>query len=63
VVLEAVISKTGTVQNLKVISGPTALQQSAVEAVRTWKYKPSLLDGQPVEANTTVVVKFNLNSR
>jgi protein TonB len=60
VVLQATISKTGTIENLHVISGPPMLTQSALEAVRTWRYKPYQLNGEPVEVETTVNVVFNL---
>jgi protein TonB len=60
VVLQASISKEGTIQNLKVVSGPPMLQQAAVEAVKTWRYKPYLLNGQPVEVETQVNVIFTL---
>jgi protein TonB len=60
VVLSATISKAGTIENLRVISGPPILQQSALDAVKSWRYKPYLLDGQPVEVETTVNVIFTL---
>jgi protein TonB len=60
VTLAAIISKAGTIENLHVISGPVMLQQAALEAVRTWHYRPYLLDGQPVEVETTVSVIFTL---
>lgn len=60
VLLDAVIGKDGSVENLKVISGPTKLQQSALDAVRQWKYKPFLLNGQPVAVDTTVTVTYSL---
>jgi protein TonB len=60
VTLAAIISKTGTIENLHVISGPMMLQQAALDAVRTWLYRPYLLDGQPVEVETTVNVIFTL---
>jgi protein TonB len=43
-----------------VISGPALLQQAALNAVSTWLYRPYLLDGQPVEVETTVNVSFTL---
>ncbi len=61
VVLEAVISKTGSIENLRVTSGPAMLQQAALDAVRRWRYRPYTLDGQPVEVETTVNVVFTLN--
>jgi len=60
VVLAATISKSGTIANLRVVSGPAALQQSAVAAVSNWRYRPYMLNGQPVEVETTVNVIFKL---
>ena len=60
VVLEATISKTGTIANLRVTNGPLMLQQAALSAVKTWRYRPYLLDGEPVEVETTVNVVFTL---
>ena len=60
VVLAATISKTGTIENLRVVSGPGLLTSAAVEAVRTWRYQPYLLNGEPVEVETTVNVVFRL---
>ncbi|MGA3161704.1 MAG: TonB family protein [Terracidiphilus sp.] len=60
VVIQATISKTGALENLRVVSGPTMLRQSALDAVKTWRYKPYLLDGQPVDVETTVSVNFSL---
>ena len=61
VVLQATISKTGTIENLHVIAGPALLQQAAIDAVSTWRYRPYLLNGQPVEVETTVNVVFSLH--
>jgi periplasmic protein TonB len=61
VVLQATISKSGTIENLHVASGPAMLQQAAVDAVRQWQYKPYLLNGEPVEVETTINVEFKLN--
>jgi protein TonB len=60
VVLQATISKTGTITNLRVVSGNAMLQQAALDAVRNWRYKPYLLNNEPVEVDTTVNVVFNL---
>ena len=62
VVLQATISKGGTIENLRVISGPPMLQAAATEAVRSWRYKPYLLNGEPVEVETQVNVVFSLGS-
>jgi periplasmic protein TonB len=60
VVLQATISKSGTIENLRVVSGPPMLQQAALDAVAQWRYRPYLLNGQPVEVETTVSVEFKL---
>jgi periplasmic protein TonB len=60
VVLQATISKSGSIQNLRVISGHPMLQQAAMDAVRSWRYKPYLLNGEPVEVETTINVVFSL---
>lgn len=60
VVLHANISKAGTIENLGVISGPQMLRQAALDAVKTWRYKPYLLDNEPVEVETTINVTFEL---
>jgi protein TonB len=60
VVLQATISKQGTIENLKIVSGPAMLQQAAVDAVRQWRYRPYLLNNEPVEVDTTVNVIFTL---
>ena len=60
VVLQATISKSGTIENLRVISGPAMLQQAAMDAVKQWRYKPYLLNNEPVEVETTVNVIFSL---
>jgi TonB family protein len=61
VVLHATISKTGTIQNVSVVSGPQMLRQAAADAVKTWRYKPYLLDNEPVEVETNVDVIFVLS--
>jgi protein TonB len=60
VVLQAVISKSGTIENLKVVSGHPMLTQSALDAVRNWRYQPTYLNGEPVEVETTINVNFSL---
>jgi len=60
VVLHAIISKTGTVENLHVISGSAMLVNSAIDAVQQWTYKPYLLNGQPVEVETSITVNYTL---
>jgi len=60
IVLQATIAKTGSIENLRVVSGPPMLQQAAIDAVKQWRYRPYMLDGQAVEVETTVNVKFSL---
>ena len=60
VILSATISRAGTIENLTVVSGPAMLAQAALEAVRNWRYRPYLLNGQPVEVQTLINVTFTL---
>jgi TonB family protein len=60
VVLSVVIGDDGNVQNIQVVSGPDELQQSSIDAVRQWRYKPYLLNGNPVEVKTTVNIIYSL---
>jgi periplasmic protein TonB len=60
VTLHAIISKDGSIEKLEYVSGPALLMTSAITAVREWKYKPTMLNGQPVEVDTTVQVVFSL---
>jgi len=59
--LHVILHKDGTVQQLEVISGHPLLVQAAIDAVRQWRYQPTLLNGEPVEVDTTVDVVFALN--
>jgi protein TonB len=61
VVLQATIGKDGSILNLRVVSGHPMLTQSALDAVRQWKYKPYMLNGEAVEVETTVQVNFTLS--
>ena len=63
VVLAATISKAGTIENLRVLSGHPMLTRAAIEAVQTWRYRPYLLNGQPVEVETTINVVFSMGNR
>ena len=60
VVLSATIARDGTIANLRVVSGPAMLQQAALDAVSQWRYRPYLLNGEPVAVETTVNVVFSL---
>ena len=59
--LTAIISKTGEIENLTLISGHPLLAPSAIEAVKHWHYRPFLLNGVPVEVETTIMVNFQLS--
>jgi protein TonB len=60
VLLHAIISKDGSVQELQYVSGPPLLMKAAMDAVREWRYQPTLLNGEPVEVETTISVIFSL---
>ncbi len=60
VVLHAIIAKDGSVEKLQFVSGPALLMASAMGAVKEWRYRPTMLNGQPVEVDTTVQVVFSL---
>lgn len=59
--LQAIISKDGSVRKVEVISGHAVLAQAASEAVQQWRYKPTELNGEPVEVVTNIDVVFKLS--
>jgi len=59
--LHAIIDKEGNIRELRVISGRCSLARASVDAVRRWRYRPTLLVGQPVEVDTTIDVIFALS--
>ena len=61
VMLQAEISKEGTIENLRLISGHPMLAPAAIEAVKQWRYRPYMLNGEPVAVETTVMVNFTLS--
>jgi periplasmic protein TonB len=61
VVLQAEIGKDGSIQNLRLISGHPMLAPAAIEAIKQWKYKPYILNGEPVEVETTITFNFTLS--
>jgi periplasmic protein TonB len=61
VLLQAEISKDGTIENLRLISGHPMLAPAAIEAVKQWRYKPYMLNGEPVAVETQVQVNFTLS--
>jgi protein TonB len=58
----AVISKEGKIENLKLVRGHPLLVNAAKEAVLQWRYKPTMLNGEPVEVVTDIIVNFTLSS-
>ena len=62
VVVSAVISRTGTIESLRVLSGPAMLQSSALDAIRAARYQPYLLNGEPTEVETTITVNFRMGA-
>jgi protein TonB len=60
VVIEATISRAGTIENLQVTEGPPMLRQAAIDAVAAARYRPFLLNGEPVEVQTSIHVIFSL---
>jgi protein TonB len=59
--LRAIIATDGTIQSLQVISGDPFFYQSALEAVRQWRYRPTVLNGEPVEIDTFITVIYNMD--
>jgi protein TonB len=58
--VDALIDATGRVTTMKVVSGPSLLQQAAMDALRQWKYQPATLDGKAVAMHLTVTIQFRL---
>ncbi len=61
VVLAAIISKAGTIENLRALSGHPMLVPSAIDAVSQWRYRPYILNNEPVEVETEITVNFTLS--
>jgi protein TonB len=59
--LRAIISKTGTIENLVPLRGHPMLAPAAINAVRQWRYRPYLLNGDPIEVETEITVNFVLS--
>jgi TonB family protein len=60
VVIQAIVSKRGYVRRVHVVSGDPALRESAVAAIATWRYRPYLANGEPVDVSTQIAVDFRL---
>jgi len=61
VVVHTHVSRMGTVQRLEILDGPPLLRQAALDALKSWRFKPYLVNGDPVEWRTTINIGFNLN--
>lgn len=61
VILHAIIGKDGAIRELQYVSGPPLLMKSALDAVKQWRYKPTMLNGEAVEVDTTIDVVFSLS--
>lgn len=59
--LRAIIATDGTIRSLEIVSGDPIFYQSALEAVRQWRYKPTILNGQPVEIDTHISVIYTMS--
>jgi protein TonB len=62
VILDALIGRDGSIQALKIVSGPTILATAAMEAVRQWRFKPYLQAGQAVETEARITVNFTIST-
>jgi protein TonB len=60
VVIDAIISRAGSIESAHVLSGPPMLQAAALAAVRQARYRPFLLNGQPTEVQTTITINFRM---
>jgi protein TonB len=62
VILEALIGRDGTIQELKVVSGPAILAEAAREAVKQWRFKPYMQNGQAIETQARITVNFTIST-
>jgi protein TonB len=60
VIVEAIISRTGTIETLRVVSGPPMLREAALDAIRAARYQPYRLNGEPTEVQTRITVNFRM---
>jgi len=61
VVLQVLVDIKGAPHNVRVVSGPPVLARAAIDAVQHWRYRPSYLNGRPLESEALVTVKFSLH--
>jgi protein TonB len=62
VILQALIGRDGSIQDLRVVSGPAILAAAAREAVKQWRFKPYLQDGSPIETQARIIVNFTIST-
>ena len=62
VVLQALIGKAGTIEDLRVLSGPAILSSAAMEAVKQWRFRPYYVSGEPVETQARITVNFTIST-
>jgi protein TonB len=60
VVVETTVREDGTVGDVKVVEGPPLLAEAVVDAVKNWRYQPTLLDGRPTRVERKITIKFRL---
>jgi protein TonB len=60
VVVKAIVRKDGSMRDVEYVSGPEQLADAAVKAVQKWRYTPTLVNGEPVEVDTTIAVTFRI---
>jgi protein TonB len=63
VILNALISKNGTLKNVRLVSPPSVLNSTVLEAVRKWRYQPHYENGEPVEVETQIIVDFSIAAK
>ena len=62
VVLQALIGRTGNIEDLRVLSGPSILSAAAMQAVKQWRFRPYYLSGEPVETQARITVNFTIST-
>jgi protein TonB len=62
VILQALIGKEGTIQDLRVLSGPPILSNAAIDAVRQWRFRPYFQSGQAIETEARITVNFTIST-
>src|SRR5690348_13360745 len=60
VILDIIVNKAGEIRDVKLVSGHPMLAPAAIDAVKQWRYRPYILNGEPVEVETQITVNFTL---